>query len=95
MLAGAASGWGRVLTHPISAAMLAVDRYRPGEPLKRHLRARDQGCRFPGCGMPVRDSDLDHTEDGAAESHAQGGITEDDHGRDPWATVPEELLAPF
>src|SRR5690606_19529151 len=48
--------------------------YRPGEDLKRHLRARDQRCRFPGCGMPVRDSDLDHTKDAAF-----GGPTSDDN----------------
>ncbi|HTN54740.1 MAG TPA: HNH endonuclease signature motif containing protein, partial [Microbacterium sp.] len=74
MLAGAASGWNRVLTHPVGGAMLAVDRYRPGEQLKRHLRARDQRCRFPGCGMPARNDDLDHTTDAAF-----GGPTADDN----------------
>lgn len=69
-LAGAASGWDRVLTHPITAGVLAVDRYRPSVDLRRHLQARDQRCRFPGCGMPARDSDLDHTVD-----HAFGGAT--------------------
>lgn len=59
-LAGAASGWERVLTHPISGALLAVDRYRPGDQLKRHLRARDQRCRFPGCGIAARKCDIDH-----------------------------------
>ncbi|MGB3373596.1 MAG: HNH endonuclease signature motif containing protein, partial [Microbacterium sp.] len=44
---------------------------------------------------PPPQNTLTFTEDGAAESRARGGITEDDHGRDPWATVPEELLAPF
>lgn len=69
-LAGAASGWDRVLTHPITAGVLAVDRYRPSADLRRHLQARDQRCRFPGCGMPARDSDLDHTV-----GHAFGGAT--------------------
>lgn len=69
-LAGAASGWDRVLTHPVTGGVLAVDRYRPSADLKRHLQARDQRCRFPGCGMPARDSDLDHTVD-----HAFGGQT--------------------
>lgn len=59
-LAGGASGWERVLTHPISGALLAVDRYRPGDQLKRHLRARDQRCRFPGCGIAARKCDIDH-----------------------------------
>ncbi|OJU39538.1 MAG: hypothetical protein BGN97_05635 [Microbacterium sp. 69-10] len=72
MLAGAASGWDRVLTDPISGELIAVDRYRPSEQLRRHLRARDERCRFPGCGMPARDSDLDHTFDAA-----YGGPTEE------------------
>lgn len=74
LLAGAASGWDRVLTHPITGAVLAVDRYRPSAYLRRHLRARDQRCRFPGCGMPSRNSDLDHTLDAAF-----GGPTEEDN----------------
>ena len=64
-LAGAASGWDRLLTHPITGALLAVDRYRPGADLKRHLRARDQRCRFPTCGYPPQDCDIDHHHDAA------------------------------
>ena len=64
-LAGAASGWDRILTHPITGALLAVDRYRPGSELKRHLRARDQRCRFPACGYAARDCDIDHHHDAA------------------------------
>lgn len=64
-LAGAASGWDRVLTHPVNGGVLSVDRYRPPESLRRHLRSRDERCRFPGWGMPARDSDLDHTRDAA------------------------------
>lgn len=72
LLAGAASGWDRLLTHPFTGVLLATDRYRPGEKLRRQLRARDQRCRFPTCRMPVRDSDLDHTHDAAL-----GGPTEE------------------
>lgn len=71
VLAGHATGWDRVLTHPITGAILAVDRYRPSAELRRWLLARDQRCRFPGCGHPARDCDLDHTIDAAA-----GGPTE-------------------
>ena len=46
--AGAASGWNRLLTHPISGAVLAVDRYRPSEELRRHLRAN--AAASPGVG---------------------------------------------
>lgn len=58
--AGIVAGWDRVFTHPTSGAMLAVDRYRPSEQLRRHLRARDQRCRFPTCGLVARKCDLDH-----------------------------------
>ena len=71
ILAGQATGWNRVLTHPITAAVLAADRYRPGEDIKRFLTARDTRCRFPGCGIPASDLDLDHTTDAA-----HGGPTE-------------------
>ncbi|MFJ4046028.1 DUF222 domain-containing protein [Microbacterium sp. NPDC089987] len=64
-LAGAAAGWDRILTHPVNGGVLSVDRYRPPESLRRRLQSRDQRCRFPGCGMPARDSDLDHTRDAA------------------------------
>ncbi len=64
-LAGAATGWDRILTHPITGALLAVDRYRPSAHLKRHLKARDQRCRFPTCGLPARDCDIDHNHDAA------------------------------
>ena len=64
-LAGTASGWDRVLTHPITGTLLAVDRYRPSADLKRHLTARDQRCRFPGCGKTAQDSDIDHHHDAA------------------------------
>ena len=70
-LAGGASGWDRILTHPISGRLLAVDRYRPSAELRRHLRARDQHCRFPGCGQLPRECDVDHTQD-----HALGGSTD-------------------
>ncbi|MFJ4255081.1 DUF222 domain-containing protein [Microbacterium sp. NPDC090003] len=61
LLAGRTPGWERVLTHPITGALLAVDRYRPTDQLTRHLRARDQRCRFPGCNIAARRCDIDHT----------------------------------
>ena len=64
-LAGTVSGWDRVLTHPITGALLAGDRYRPGSDLKRHLKARDQRCRFPACGHLSVDCDIDHHHDAA------------------------------
>ncbi len=69
-LAGAESVWNRVLTDPLSGAVLAVDRYRPNADLRRYLAARDTRCRFPGCGIRAAFLDLDHTEDAA-----HGGMT--------------------
>ncbi|MDP5227290.1 MULTISPECIES: HNH endonuclease signature motif containing protein [Arthrobacter] len=65
ILAGGVSAWNRVLTDPITGAVLAVDRYRPSEDLKRLLHARDSRCRFPGCNLPANELDLDHTRDAA------------------------------
>lgn len=71
ILAGNASGWDRVMTDPVSGAVLAVDRYRPSEEMRRHLRARDRRCRFPGCRITARKCDDDHSVD-----HALGGATD-------------------
>ncbi|MBO9624828.1 MAG: DUF222 domain-containing protein [Microbacterium sp.] len=60
LLAGTTTGWDRVLTHPITGTLLAVDRYRPTHRLRRHLHTRDQRCRFPTCTHPAHTSDLDH-----------------------------------
>ncbi|MFT4231831.1 MAG: HNH endonuclease signature motif containing protein, partial [Leucobacter sp.] len=70
-IAGHTPGWDRVLTHPVDGTVLAVDRYRPGEALRRLLGARDQHCRFPGCTRRLDHCDIDHT---VAAAH--GGPTE-------------------
>ncbi|MBA8817204.1 hypothetical protein FHX48_002302 [Microbacterium halimionae] len=64
-LAGTAPGWDRVFTRPVTGTVVAVDRYRPSDQLKRQLRARDQHCRFVGCRMPTHRCDIDHTVDAA------------------------------
>lgn len=65
-----APGWDRVLTHPITDTVVEVDRYEPVAAQRRYLRARDRHCRFPGCSMPARRCQIDHTVD-----HARGGRT--------------------
>ncbi|WP_054686025.1 HNH endonuclease signature motif containing protein [Microbacterium sp. No. 7] len=74
-LAGAASGWDRVMTSPIDGAVLATDRYRPPEALRRFLRARDEHCRFPGCRRNAVRCDVDHTVDAALGGPTSPGNT--------------------
>jgi len=64
-LAGNAPGWDRMLTHPVTGMVEHADRYQPTDSLKRYLRARDEHCRFPGCRMPARRCEIDHTFDWA------------------------------
>ncbi|WP_224786149.1 HNH endonuclease signature motif containing protein [Microbacterium caowuchunii] len=70
-LAGAApDAWIRVLTHPVSGAVLATDTRFAETPLRDFLKARDRHCRFPGCRVPAVRCETDHTID-----YAQGGKT--------------------
>ncbi|MFK4790402.1 DUF222 domain-containing protein [Microbacterium sp. ZW T5_56] len=71
ILAGGEPGFDRVLTHPITGAVLATDRYRPTAEMKRFLTHRDQHCRHPGCRVPIRNTDIDHNEE-----WADGGKTD-------------------
>jgi hypothetical protein len=60
----AASGtWRRLLTDPVTGALLDYGRttYRPPADLADFTRARDLTCRFPGCRQPAAKCDLDHT----------------------------------
>jgi hypothetical protein len=57
----------RVLTDPVDGALLSVDRGRYVVPagLRAFLTERDVTCRFPGCRIPARRCDVDHTVDWA------------------------------
>ncbi|WP_092665104.1 HNH endonuclease signature motif containing protein [Agrococcus carbonis] len=70
ILASRASSWARLFTDPLTGQVLAVDTYTPSSQLKRLLRARDQHCRWPGCGQRARRCDIDHTK-----PWAEGGTT--------------------
>lgn len=64
------SPWERILTDPVTGAVLHVDTYQRTAAMDRYLRARDQHCRFPGCRMPAIRCEVDHTID-----YALGGCT--------------------
>ncbi|WP_413319393.1 DUF222 domain-containing protein [Agrococcus sp. 1P02AA] len=70
-LAERSSAWTRLFTDPLTGHVTAVDTYTPTKPLQRLLRARDQRCRWPGCGQRAHRSDLDHTI-----PWAEGGTTD-------------------
>lgn len=69
-LAGDAAQWERLFLDP-SGMLIRTDSYTPTERMKKLLRARDRHCRFPGCRLPARNCQIDHTFD-----HARGGPTE-------------------
>ncbi|MGC0370967.1 DUF222 domain-containing protein [Microbacterium sp. SLBN-111] len=75
-LAGEATSWIRVLTHPVTGTPLALDRttYRVPTALRRWLGVTSSTCAFPGCGRPARDCDLDHLH-----AWSEGGATDDDN----------------
>ncbi|MDQ1083586.1 MULTISPECIES: DUF222 domain-containing protein [Microbacterium] len=75
-LAGEATSWVRVLTHPLTAVPLALDRstYRVPTALRRWLGVTSPTCVFPGCGRAARECDLDHLR-----AWAEGGVTDDDN----------------
>lgn len=65
--------WRRIVTDPLSGAVLDVGRtrYRPPADLDRHVRTRDRACARPGCAAAADSCDLDHT----VEYHRAGGTT--------------------
>lgn len=65
------SVWRRIVTDPAGRAIDAVRTYRPTSGMARQVRARDNGCRAPGCGdsstgavlLDAGGHDLDHGSD--------------------------------
>jgi Domain of unknown function (DUF222) len=66
-LLGDAEEFIRLVTHPVSGTILAVDSYKPPKALRRWLAIRDQTCRVPGCGRQAAYSELDHTIERASD----------------------------
>ena len=75
-LAGEASSWTRILTHPVTGVPLTLDRtrYRVTAGLRRWLGVTSPTCVFPGCARPARECDVDHLT-----AWAEGGTTDDDN----------------
>lgn len=71
-LAGDAPSLTRLLTSPVTGAVLQLDprQYRTTAALRRWLRVQHATCDFPGCGRRSVDCDLDHTQAWSA-----GGLT--------------------
>jgi hypothetical protein len=62
-LAAEAPSFHRLLSHPVTGAILTLDRtsYRVPADLRRWVQARDSTCRAPGCNRSAQRTDLDHT----------------------------------
>ena len=75
-LARHAPSFTRILTHPVTSAILDYDRttYRVPSDLSRAVERRDGVCAFPGCGRLAPSCDLDHTV-----AWADGGTTSADN----------------
>jgi hypothetical protein len=58
------SVWRRLVTDPLSGALLDVgtSRYRPPPNIVEHVVARHQYCQYPGCRTPAHRCDLDHNQ---------------------------------
>lgn len=84
-LAGTATSFVRVLTHPVTGTILDIDRktYRVPADLKRWLRVRHPTCVFPGCQKPSSHCDIDHrkrwTDGGTTSAENTAPICERHH----------------
>jgi hypothetical protein len=84
--------WRRLLTDPVSGAVLDVGRSRhtPPPDLADHVTARDHTCRFPTCTRPAETCDLDHStpwERGGSTSAANLGPLHRGHHNDQTTTA--------
>jgi hypothetical protein len=55
--------WTRVISDPVTGAVLFTDTYARNRAIDRYLKARDRHCRFPGCRRAAIRCDVDHTID--------------------------------
>jgi hypothetical protein len=68
----------RLLTDPLTAQTLdlGITRYRPSEPLRRFVAARDKTCQFPNCSRRAIKCDIDHCKARNHRDPASGGRTD-------------------
>jgi hypothetical protein len=64
-IAGRATSFVRILTHPETGVTLSVGRkrYKVPKDLKTWLRVRDGTCRFPNCNRQAKRCDIDHSRE--------------------------------
>ncbi|WP_436499175.1 DUF222 domain-containing protein [Actinokineospora sp. HUAS TT18] len=74
LVAAEGTAWRRVVTDPAGKVLEVSARRHPGADLARHIRLRDQVCRFPGCHRQAAACELDHTV-----PHSRGGSTSADN----------------
>ncbi|WP_256041458.1 HNH endonuclease signature motif containing protein [Cryobacterium sp. SO1] len=62
-IAGTATSWSRILTHPETGCRLSMGReqYAPPADMRRYLDARDRTCQGIGCTRRATLSEIDHT----------------------------------
>ncbi|TFC05041.1 HNH endonuclease, partial [Cryobacterium adonitolivorans] len=62
-IAGTATSWTRILTHPETGCRLSMGRvtHDPPADMRRYLQARDQTCQGIGCNRRASLSEIDHT----------------------------------
>jgi hypothetical protein len=63
-IAGTATSWTRILTHPETGCRLSVgkEQYAPPADMRRYLQIRDQTCQGIGCNRRATLSEIDHTQ---------------------------------
>jgi len=63
-IAGTATSWTRILTHPETGCRLSVgrDQYAPPADMRRYVEIRDQTCQGIGCNRRATLSEIDHTQ---------------------------------
>jgi hypothetical protein len=73
-IAGTATSWTRILTHPETGCRLSVgkEQYAPPADMRRYLQIRDQTCQGIGCTQRATLSEIDHTQawNTGGETHA-------------------------